>query len=168
MSISSSSWGVIVANHKQTRRVGEALFSLGIEHFIPKIESLTIRNGRHERSMYPLLGDYILTAITSKWKIMLRIREVSGIIMNCDGFPAQVLPEELKRLHEMCDDAGIHHPVKYNGEFEYGQRVTPKTGPFAYHIGRYDKKTRRGDSALFSLFGREQRVIFKKGDLLAV
>lgn len=167
--ISSSSWGVLVAHHQQTKLVGEALTTRGIEHFIPKIETLMIVRGRHTRELRPLLGDYILVSITSLWKTMVRIRGASGMIMNC-GWPAQVLSSELKRIHEMCDDAGLYHSsIMENGGFEYGQSVTPREGPFANHVGKYDSRSKRGDdTALFCLFGHDQKVTFKSGDLLAV
>jgi len=52
--------------------------------------------------------------------------------------------------------------------FNYGDKVIPKQGPLAGHVGTFDKSTQRGDSALFVLFGREQRVMFKAGELVAV
>lgn len=167
--IISSSWGVLVAHHQQTKLVGEALSSKNIDHFIPKIESLSIKRGRHVRELRPMLGDYILVSISSIWKSMIRIRGVAGMIMNCEGFPAQVLSGELKRMHDMCDDAGVYHSEVVVDEFQYGQRVTPRDGPFINFVGTFDYKNKRGeDVARFTLFGHDQKVIFKNGDLLAV
>lgn len=172
--IVSASWGVLIARHQQTKLVGEALTIRGIDHFIPKIETLMIVRGRHVREQRPLLGDYIPFAVSSIWKSLSRIRGVSGILMNELYFPAQVLPSEMDRLHSMCNDAGLYNSSITDTDgsgFEYGQRVTPKSNdnPFAFHVGRYESKNKRGDqTALFSLFGREQRVVFKYGDLLAV
>ena len=100
---------------------------------------------------------------------MLRIRNVSGMIINCSGFPAQVLPSELNRMHEMCDESDVYHSaIIDNGGFEYGQNVIPKGGPFADHIGKFDSRNKRGDLvALFTLFGRDQKLTFRSGDLLA-
>lgn len=165
--IVSSSWGVLVSRHQRQKLVSEALTLRGIDHFIPLIETLMIRNGRHVREMRPLFGDYILIAICSIWKSLLNIREVRGIMLNESGYPAQVLPRELERIRTMCDGDAYRSSVVEESGFEYGQRVSPRIGPLAYHVGRYDKKTKRGDSALFVLFGQEQRVIFKRGDLLA-
>ena len=167
MTIVSTSWGVLVAHHQRHRKVDKALDELGIDHFIPLIETLMISRGRHVRQMRPLLGDYILIAICSAWKSLLSIRDVRGIMLNDLGYPAQVLPYELDRMRSMCDGNAYRSSVVEKGGFEYGQRVSPKAGPLAYHVGRYDKKTRRGDSALFVLFGQEQRVLFKQGELLA-
>jgi len=166
--IVSSSWGVLVSRHQRQKLVSEALTFRGIDHFIPLVETLMIRNGRHVREMRPLLGDYILIAICPIWKSLLNIHEVRGIMLNELGYPAQVLPNELERMRAMCSDVGVYtSSVVEKGGFVYGQRVSPKAGPLAHHVGRYDKKTKRGDSALFVLFGQEQRVMFKQGELLA-
>lgn len=167
VTIVSTSWGVLVAHHQRYRKVDDVLAERGIDHFIPLIETLIIRHGRHVRQMRPLLGDYILIAVCSAWKSLLRIREVRGIMLNELGYPAQVLPHELDRMRSMCDSGVYRSSMVEDVGFSYGQRVSPKTGPLAYHVGRYDKKTKRGDSALFVLFGQEQRVVFKQGELLA-
>jgi transcription antitermination factor NusG len=168
--IISSSWGVLVAHHQQTKLVSVALTSKDIEYFIPKIESLTIVRGRHSRELRPMLGDYILVSICSIWKTMMGIRGVRGMIMNCDSLPAQVLPDEMKRMHDMCDDAGVYHSeIVEAGGFLYGQSVTPRDGPFLNFVGKYDSQNKRGELiADFTLFGRDQKVTFKNGDLLAV
>lgn len=170
--IVSSSWGVIVAGYKQGKLVDEALTTRGIDHFIPVIETLSIVRGRHVREHRPLFGDYILTSISSSWKAWLSIRGVAGMLMNDIGFPAQVVPSEMERLRRECDgnifrDGSIIFKDK---DFEYGQNVRPAATDHwaASQVGRYEGKTKRGDTALFSLFGREQRVEFKSGDLLAV
>lgn len=163
--IVSSSWGVLVAQHQRHALVSKALTELGNDHFIPIIETLSIDHGRHIRGRRPLLGDYIPFAVSSIWKSLMRIRGVRGILLNDLGFPAQVMPKEMEQLRSICADA---HNFVTRG-FEYGQRVSPRDGPFNYHIGRYDHKNKRGeDVALFQLFGQEQRVMFKAGDLLAV
>jgi len=165
--IVSSSWGVLVSRHQRQKLVSEALTFRGIDHFIPLVETSIICNGRHVRQMRPLLGDYILIAICSLWKSLLNIRSVRGIMLNELGFPAQVLPREVERMRAMCDGDAYRSSVVEESGFCYGQRVSPKAGPLAYHVGRYDKKTRRGDFAMFVLFGQEQRVIFKQGELEA-
>lgn len=119
--------------------------------------------------MKPLLGEYVLFAVSSVWKTLLSIRGVSGMLLNEAGYPAQVLPRELERLRAMCDGdvlRVVEPDVKK--EVKYGDPVKATSGPFANHFGRYLEKTKRGDAALFFLFGREQRVEFKRGDLIAV
>lgn len=171
--IVSSAWGVIVAGYKQCKLVDEALTSRGVDHFIPVIETLSIVRGRHIREHRPLFGDYILTSINSNWKAWLSIRGVAGMLMNDLGFPAQVVPAEMERLRRACDGTVFRAATAFDESisgFEYGQRVRPASTEhfFASQVGRYEGKSKRGDTALFSLFGREQRVEFKNGDLLAV
>lgn len=167
--IVSSSWGIMTAQHQLFAQVTRSLTSYGVEHFIPMIESINVVRGRHVTEPKPLLGEYIPFAVSQIWKSLLSIRGVTGILLNESGQPAQVLPHELKRLRDMCDENGIYRSAKTIEGFTYGQRVTPKEGPFAYHVGRFESKNKRGDlAALFSLFGREQRVVFKPGDLIVV
>lgn len=167
--IVSTSWGVLVVQQQRHKLLAEALTSRGVGYFIPVVEELTISRGRHERAYKPLLGEYVLFAVSSIWKTLLSIRGVSGMLLNEAGYPAQVLPRELERLRLMCD-GDILRPIvsKVVGELEYGDRVKATSGPFQNHFGKYYGKTKRGDAALFLLFGREQRVEFKRGDLIAV
>jgi transcription antitermination factor NusG len=166
--IVSSSWGVLVAQHQRSKLVGEELSVREVEHFIPLEEKLTITRGRRTRVFYPLLGDYILIAISSLWREVMSIKGVAGILLNELNYPAQVFPHEIDRMRSMCNN-NVFIPMPDKMEFQYGQRVTPKsnTNPFAFHVGRYDRKTRRGDAANFSLFGREQCVIFRRGELIS-
>lgn len=167
--IISSSWGVIVAKHQQTKQVADALCAIAVEYFIPKIETLRIIQGRHVRELRPMLGDYILTSIDAAWESLCDIRGVAGMLINSDGYPAQVMPGELKRMHDMCDDAGVYHSEIIWSGFQYGEKVTPKEGPFFGFTGSFDCHNKRGDQiASFTLFGREQSVTFKPGVLLAV
>jgi len=170
LTVVSSHWGVLVAQRHCVSAVDERLTQRGVDHFIPKIETLMIVHGRHVREQRPMLGDYIPIAIDAAWKSLIRVRGVASILLNELGFPAQVLPSEMDRLHAMCPDGCLHSIMEDESGFTYGQRVTPKDGPFVYYTGRYDgKANKRGDeAALFLCFGREQRVVFKPGDLLAV
>ena len=167
--IASSSWGVLVAQHPQkVGAVGIALQDLSIDHYIPIEEKTHIINGRRVDRRTPVLGEYVLVAITGKWRETLRIRGVSGMLMDCDDYPAQVLPHEMERLRAFYGNGIYRKPEKIiKSGFTYGEKVTPKSGPFALHTGKYDGKTRRGDAAVFLLFGREQRVTFKQGELIA-
>lgn len=158
--IASTSWGVLVAQHRQLKLAQQALVSRNIEFFIPVEETLTCQRGRVVRVARPILGDYVLITVTSLWYELVSERGVAGVLLNDLGYPAQVLPHELERLQQFV-------PSPETSEFEYGEEVTPQEGPFAFHIGRYDRKTNKGDDVVFfTLFGREQRVTFKSGELI--
>lgn len=170
MTIVSTDWGVIVAEQQQVLRVGRSLTEISYEHFLPLIEHLSISGGRHTREMKPLLGNYILVTICSAWCELLLLRGVLGFIKNADGYPARVNAREVTKLRELCPNNLFTYPIASSSGscFKYGQRVSPKEGPFAFHVGRYEsRKGRYREVAVFKLFGREQKVTFKSGDLIA-
>jgi transcription antitermination factor NusG len=73
----------------------------------------------------------------------------------------------MEHLRSLCDGDIFRKTEVEKSGFRYGQKVTPQTGPFAFHVGRYEGKTKRHETALFVLFGREQKVKFKRGELVA-
>ena len=80
-----------------------------------------------------------------------------------------VAQHELERIRSLCVN-GVYLPkeIETRRGFVYGQRVSPQSGPLAFHVGRYDGvASKRREAAMFSLFGREQRIMFKAGVLLA-
>jgi transcription antitermination factor NusG len=169
MPIVSTSWGCLVAHYQQVKLVGDALSLRGIDHFIPKIESLSVVRGRHLRELRPLLGEYIPVSIYCGWRELLRLRGVHGILLNESGFPAQILHRELEWLRGQCDNGIYRRSIPTERGFQYGQKVTPADGPLANRVGHYERCNRRGeDIALFLLFGSEKKVTFKSGELLAV
>ena len=163
-------WGVILSQHQRHRLVVEGLTEFSVPYFLPMIEDTTIINGRHVHKQRPLLGRYILFVITDVWKNLLSIRGVRGMLLDVNKmFPAVVDDEALDDIRSMCIN-NVYSPRVVNARkgFVYGQRVTTETGPFAYHIGRYDGiHSRQREVALFNLFGREQKVAFKAGELIA-
>ena len=176
VTIASTSWGVLVATFPaHVGKIEDALRDRGVDHFVPRIETLLISNGRHVREARPLLGEYVPFAVTGIWRQLLGIKCVQGILLNTLNFPAQVLPSEMDRLRGMCSPDGMYRSASAPeaGGFEYGQRVSPKSADhfFSCQVGRYDGKVGkkgRGDAALFLLFGRDTRVVFNRGDLVAV
>lgn len=164
------SWGVLLAQHQRHKMVIEGLTDCQVQHFLPMVEDTIIINGRHVHKQRPLLGRYILFAINDIWKKLASLRGVSGMLLDADKlFPAQVEDAALDAIRSMCVD-NVYSPcaVESRNGFFYGQRVTIETGPMAYHIGRYDgHASKNRDAALFNLFGREQRVTFKTGELIA-
>lgn len=163
-------WGVLLSQHKRHKLAVEGLTDYSIPYFQPLIEDVTIINGRHVHKQRPLLGRYILFMITDIWKTLASLRGVSGMLIDVDKmFPAIVVDEALDAIRSMCVN-NVYCPriVEARKGFVYGQRVTTETGPMAYHVGRYDGITsKRREAALFNLFGREQRVTFKAGELIA-
>lgn len=166
--IASTSWGVLVALHQCHRLVKENLSARQIDHFVPMEKRCRIVRGKRQEYLYPLFGRYVLCAITSMWCDLRHMRGVAGMLVNESGYPAQVVQGEVERIKEFCQGDVFRLPETTNVVgFSYGQRVTPKAGPLVYHVGRFDCSKRSGDAAIFNLFGREQKVFFRKGDLIA-
>lgn len=161
------SWGILQARPQRSAAVASALSEAEIEHFLPMIESCRVVRGRRVRSRHPLLGSYIPVAVRQGWEALIGLRDVVGWLLNESGHPAQVLSREIAFLRAMCDGDLFRMTPSESRRFSYGQKVSPKSGPLAFHVGRFDNKTRNGESALFMLFGREQRVVFKDGELAA-
>ena len=164
------SWGVLLAQHQKQKLVASELTLARVQFFLPLIEYTSIINGRHIRKQRPLLGRYILFAINDLWERLARLRGVAGMMMDVDKlFPAKVCDSALDYIRSMCvNDVYCPRVVEGRKGFLYGQRVTPKEGPMAYHVGLYDGvRSRHREVALFNLFGREQRITFKAGDLVA-
>jgi transcription antitermination factor NusG len=164
-------WGVIVAQPQRHRVVAENLTSLGNDHFIPMVETLSVVRGRHHRRKFPLFGRYVLVEITAHWRKLRRLQGVSGMLLDPCGQPSLIEPERLDYLRTFCDGNLFKPPgaeVVKPAALVYGQHVSPKTGPFQDFIGTYDGLApRKMEAAIFFMFGREQRVEFKRGDLIA-
>lgn len=85
------------------------------------------------------------------------------------NYPAKVDDGALDAIRSLCvGDVYSPRAMSTCCGFYYGQRVTPQTGPFAYHVGEYDGvASRHREAAVFNLFGKDQRVFFKAGELVA-
>lgn len=169
MTSDQSYWGVLLSQHQKHKLVKDSLSDSGIHYFLPFIEDTQVVNGRHAHRMRPLLGRYVLFIINELWKNIPQLRGVAGLMMNVDkNYPAVVDDGALDAIRSMCI-GDIYSPIAATKQgFFYGQRVTPKDGPLAYHVGRYDGgASKHRDAALFNIFGREQRVVFKAGELIA-
>lgn len=174
MVATGSSWGVLVTENQRHRVVKEVLDQEGIEYFLPLIETKTVARGRHVRSYHPLLGRYVLVVLTDLWQRMLDFRGVAGMLLAYEKeseypVPALVDPNEIEYLKSQCVN-NVYRAADETvlGGFIYGQRVRPKTGPLEWHVGMYDGYAgKKKYAALFNIFGREQRVLFSKGDLIA-
>lgn len=162
-------WGVLLSKHQKHKLVKDGLSDSGVQYFLPLIETTTIVNGRHVNAARPLLGRYIFFVIDELWKNLSQLRGVAGMMLNVDrDYPARVDDGALDAIRTMCiGDVYSPRAVEMQG-FVYGQRVAPQTGPLAYHVGRYDGvASKHREAALFNLFGKDQRIFFKSGELIA-
>lgn len=172
--VAENQWGVLVTQNQRHRVVKEALKNEGFEYFLPLIETASVQRGRHVRTYHPLLGRYVLVALTDLWQRMLKLRGVAGMMFTYEleseyPTPALVSQTEIEYLRAQCVN-NVYRATdeKVRGGFVYGQRVRPKEGPLEWHVGLYDGYAgKKKYAALFNIFGREQRVVFSKGDLIA-
>lgn len=167
-------WGVLVAENQRHRILKESLDAESVEYFLPMVETTSVVRGRHVRSYHPLFGRYVFVALNDLWQRMLSLRGVAGILLTPDTegeYPAPALacPKQIEYIKTQCVN-NIYRSTddKVRGGFVYGQHVRPKEGPLEWHVGAYDGRAGKNKyAALFNIFGREQRVIFKRGDLIA-
>lgn len=161
-------WGVVVAEPQRHRLATESLIAAGIDYFMPMLERLNISKGRHERERYPLFGRYIITAITDQWPSLFGMRGISDMLLTANRVPALVDEDRVEHIRALCVNNIFREPRAQKGALMYGQKVTPKAGPLAYHTGSYDCRIGKNrEAAIFTLFGAETRVIFKRGELQA-
>ena len=164
-------WGVIVAKPQKTEQVAESLTSQAIDYFIPLEQVLSVRGGKHRRYNRPMLGRYVLYAVNEFWRSIFNMRGVSGLLLVTDyeseiARPAVVDPRQLASLRDQCINGVYQKPEVPRKGFTYGQKVTPNHGPLAFHVGKYDGVVKdHREAAIFQLFGRDQRLIFKAGVL---
>lgn len=192
-------WGVLVTERlrKNHIEVKESLNRIEVESFVPLIENEIVVRGHLVRRVTPLFGRYIFFVVTDAWRLVSMVKGVRGLMLTrsrkYDGSfgpddddgnteyeeeqcPAIADPAQIRAMQEFCCGEMYQKPVRLPDDLVYGQRVTTTTGPFAYHVGRYDgpmprKRGKRGkrrrEAALFDIFGREQRVVFAAGSLIA-
>ena len=159
-----SNYTVIVAQQQRVNVAAQSLRESEFEFFLPKIEKVSVVNGRHRRMLVPLFGRYILVCLNAAWRELVRLRGVASMMLTNNGDPVRVLQYELDNLRSLCPN-GVMRQVTSDSGFIRGQLVTTHQGAFAERVMRYEKQDRHGDMAIFSLFGREQRVVFKQGEL---
>jgi transcription antitermination factor NusG len=188
-------WGVLVTEklRKNHLEVKESLNQIEVESFVPLIENETVVRGHLVRRVTPLFGRYVFFEITGVWRAVSTAKGVKGLMLTrprkYDGsfgpegaeyeeeqYPAIVDPAQMQAMQQFCCGEMYQKPIRHPDDLIYGQRVTTTSGPFAYHVGRYDgpmprRRGKRGkqrrEAAVFDFFGREQRVVFAVGSLIA-
>jgi hypothetical protein len=110
----------------------------------------------------------VFVGITYVLCVLLSLRGVSSLLLTADDTPALVDNRQLDAVRMMCNADVLRTPNQITPRgFIYGQKVSPRSGPLVDYVGTYDGPKKGRDIALFFLFGREQRVMFRKGELLA-
>lgn len=168
-----SAWGVLVFENNRHRLVKDELERLGFQYFLPVYESLSVVHGRHVRTHRPLLGRYLFFIISDAWRLLFSLRGVEGVMLSASNdflVPALACSKQVEYLQSQCVN-NIYRSAydRLSGRFVYGQRVRPKHGPFEFKVGRFDGYAgKKKYAAMFDVFGREQRIVFSRGELVAV
>jgi transcription antitermination factor NusG len=161
-------WGVLVTQPQRHRTATNALASDGFAYFMPWREQLSVSRGKKRRQRLPYFGRYIFVQIGECWERLLHLRGVSGMLLNPDNLmPFKVDLEQLNEVRAMCDRNGvISEPEIPIRRLSFGDKVFVESGPFANLTGRYDCRVgKHREAAMFEMFGSEQRVLFRRGEL---
>lgn len=174
---SDLNWGVLISKHHEHQRVTQGLREKGIDYFIPTEADEVYIHGKRVHRERLVIGSYILFVVNECWKEIQTMIGVARVILASPDFktlnegkelePAKINVKQMDAFREFVSRPPV---VKSIDGFFYGQRVTPVsvTHSFAFHIGVFDGKGRKGKlAAIFKMFGRDCRVMFKPGELQA-
>ena len=115
-----------------------------------------------------MFGRYIITEITKQWPEPVHHARHLRCCAHSKAHACTDRRDEVEHLRAKCVNNIFREETAPKGVFAYGQRVTLKNGPLAYHLGTYDCAVGKNrEAAIFNLFGSDTRVIFKRGELAA-
>lgn len=155
-----SRWYVI-RTHVNRERVAVAnLRAQGFTAYLPVYRKIWRHARREEVRLAALFPRYLfirLDLARDRWHPVLSTSGVQALIMN-DGIPTPVpagLVEELQVAGNDGDPVPLHRWLS----FRKGERVSPISGPFAGHVGKFeDLKDDERASILLDILGRDVRV----------
>jgi transcription antitermination factor NusG len=160
-----------VTQPQRHRVASEQLSENRFQFFLPWREEIRVARGRSRRIRIPYFGRYIFVVICDAWESILTMRGIAGMLLHPESLrPWLVNAADLDRVRALCDGHNVvHEPIKPVRGLCYGDLVYPKDGPLANIRGVYDAKVgKKREAAVFNMFGREQRVVFRRGELQAV
>jgi transcription antitermination factor NusG len=163
-----SSWGIAISQPQRHRIALDQLQSSNFEFFQPWREQIIISHGKHRRLRIPYFGRYIFVVICEAWAQILKLRGIASMLLNPETLhPLSVDLRQLQAVRSLCDRHGIiHQPESQKYKLHYGDQVYAEKGPFANLRGVYDCRIgKHREAAVFTMFGAEQRVLFKLGEL---
>ena len=114
------------ANHES--RVADEFAGRGVNHFLPRYESVRRWKDRKVRLQLPLFPGYLFVYMELKER--LRVLQVPGVVrlVGFNGSPAPLPEGDIKRIHDFLDLGFNAEPHAY---LQVGRRVRVKTGPLA-------------------------------------
>lgn len=162
-------WGVAFTHPNLESKAIANLSEAGFECFHPQTRKSTVKHGKRVQMIRPLFPRYLIVRLQGAMGDLFRVRDVKGAILTPDKQFREISDGTIAHLQTFSDEFGFYDADVSCGPtgLQYGQKVTPKDGVWFGHFGSYDSAYKNREFALFSLFGREARVSFKQGDLLA-
>lgn len=168
----SGQWGVAVAEPQRYRLAATQLAGHGYTYFMPMWERVSVRAGRHQHFFTPVFGRYLFVMISGVWQKISSLRGITGLLLNPETLhPWHVDSDQLDAVRALCDHNVMHkqEDVEMARQLMYGDPVSPKSGPLAGLRGVYEGKlNKHRESARFIMFGREQKIVFKVGELIGL
>jgi transcription antitermination factor NusG len=163
---------VAQAQLRHQRMVLEALTLEDIGHFLPKVRSTRVVNGRKVEFLTSLFGRYFFVEAVERWRDLFALRNFGGFLMSSkeDSHPSPVCDSIVSLIRDKCDAGGvmIEDEVPAPLRLRRGQWVRPRSGALVDMIGTYAGRCKNREDALFVLLGRQVSVSFVDGILEAV
>jgi len=114
------------ANHE--RRVAKQFAARGIDHFLPKYESIRKWKDRKVRLQLPLFPGYLFVHVALRNR--LGVQQVPGVVhlVGFHGTPMAISEEDLARVREFLNRGFRAEPHPF---VKVGRRVRASSGPLA-------------------------------------
>lgn len=134
-------WYVVRTNVQQEDRVVSNLNAWQVESFAPKIKERrpSSRSIKPVYAIKPLFPDYVFARFDALEKLH-KIRFTRGVceVVTFGGEPKSVDGEIISALKSRINGEGL---VKLDDDFQKGDRVSIKGGPFRGFNGVFERKT---------------------------
>ncbi|WP_050613619.1 transcription termination/antitermination protein NusG [Bacillus testis] len=128
---------------------------------VPEEEETEIKNGKKKVVKKKVYPGYVLVEIImtdDSWYVVRNTPGVTGFVGSSGGGskPTPLLPEEVVNLLKQM---GMEEK-RFDVEFELGETVTIKEGPFASHSGTIEEldPDKAKVKVLVNMFGRDTKV----------
>ena len=143
--------------------------SMGVEDqifqvLVPMEEEIEIRNGQRQTVNRKVFPGYVLVEMAMSDESWYVVRNTPGVTSfvggsNIPGVRSEPIPLAESEVKQILRHMGVETP-KFKVQYQKGQSVRVKDGPFAEFIGTVDEVNpeRNKVKVLVSIFGRETPV----------
>lgn len=148
---------MIAVQPKAAVEVGDDLYFMGFDSYVPLARERTLVRGRRLWRDYPLLGAYVLVRATKAWCGVFKSRGVRGVLMDGGGGEPRLVPDAQVSAIRALETKGRIGP-RAAAKFERGDLVQVRAGPWASFPGRFEYDRGNALGVLINLFGAERVV----------